>query len=246
MALVYTPRVLWLAIAGPSGLRTRLVKASNDVDTWQYANIKFGFDPFENLSGSLNLHLRSRLPHRQVQLHRFLYYGFSTARGGTDEDPEFPESGGREYVRGTQQLEVYRAWVNYDAPFANFKFLYREGHYHWRYEGDFFNLYQETFYYEEYDQYEQVTPYGFFFTGKKEIEGLKVAAGPEVALGSAPGVILKYRTPPKRYLPPWLTLTLLHQEDIAGLGFGDPLVRLSRLPRDGAAVSWGNWFGKEF
>ncbi len=183
--------------------------SNNNVDTWQYANIEFGFNPFDNLSGGINLHFRSRLPDRRVQLHRFLYYGFSGARS----EPNF--------LLGSQQIEIYRAWLDYTSPWVDVKFLYREGHYHWRYEGDFFNFYQETFHYEEYDQYEQVTPYGFYFTGKKAIEGLKLAIGPEVALGSAPGFILKYRTPNK-YMPSWLALTFIHQEDIAGLGFGDP------------------------
>ena len=190
-------------------------KDGNEVGTYQNLFLGFAFNPIRNLSGKISLNIRGQIPDRSLKIHRHLYYGKSA------EPVEFRDADGvLTEVDGVNQIEIYRASVEYKNPLFDFNFFYREGHFHWRYEGDLFNLYQETFNYAEYDQYEQTTPFGFLFTGHKEVEGLQIAVGPEVALGSAPGIIAKY-TVPWQHMPSWVGFTAIYQEDVAGLGFGE-------------------------
>lgn len=203
-------------IVASDSLNSNQGKDANQVDTYQNLFLKFAFNPLPNLSGFVSLNIRGNIPDSSVKLHRPLYYG----RSAESLEIRDGETLGLQTIEGLNQVEIYRASIKYNNPLFDVHFFYREGHFHWRYEGDLFNLYQETFNYEEYDQYEQVTPFGILFTGHKAIDGLKVAIGPEVALGSAPGIIAKYQIP-WRFLPSWMGWTFIYQEDVAGLGIGD-------------------------
>ena len=203
-------------IVASDSLNSNQGKDGNDVDTYQNLFLQFAFDPLPGLSGFVSLNIRGNIPDSSVKLHRPLFYG----RSAENLEIRDGQTLGLQTIEGLNQVELYRASIKYNNPLFDMHFFYREGHFHWRYEGDLFNLYQETYNYEEYDQYEQVTPYGFLFTGHKPIEGLKIALGPEVALGSAPGIIAKYQIP-WYYLPSWMGWTFIYQEDVAGLGIGD-------------------------
>lgn len=71
--------------------------------------------------------------------------------------------------------------------------FYRTGHYHWGYEGDFFGLYREANYGPNLDIYNGEAPVGVEFMGKKSLEGLKVAFGPQLWWGANPAYLVKYR-----------------------------------------------------
>lgn len=92
------------------------------------------------------------------------------------------------------RLQLYRASYTWDAKDFKLTGFYRTGHYHWAYQGDFFNIYQEANYGPNIDIYNGEAPFGFEFEAKKKLKGLKVAFGPELWWGANPSVIAKYST----------------------------------------------------
>ncbi|MEO9484282.1 MAG: glycoside hydrolase family 2 TIM barrel-domain containing protein [Ekhidna sp.] len=90
------------------------------------------------------------------------------------------------------RVAVYQAEYSWEHKYFSLDGFYRTGHYHWGYEGDFFGLYPEANYGPNIDIYNGVAPNGFEITGKKQLEGLKVAYGPELWWGANPAVLLKY------------------------------------------------------
>jgi len=95
-------------------------------------------------------------------------------------------------LNSINRVSLYRADFNWDGEVADIKGFYRTGHYHWGYEGDFFGLYPEANYGPNIDIYNGTAPFGFEVTGKKGLEGLKVAFGPELWWGANPAILLKY------------------------------------------------------
>ncbi len=90
------------------------------------------------------------------------------------------------------RLQVYGADFTWNAKHFNLTGFYRTGHYHWGYEGDFFGLYPEANYGPNIDIYNGTAPFGFEVEGKRSLQGLKVAFGPELWWGANPAVLLKY------------------------------------------------------
>lgn len=116
-------------------------------------------------------------------------------------DEVFYENRGRKYTINTttgqttispNRVQLYRASYSWDAKDFKLTGFYRTGHYHWAYEGDFFNLYQEANYGPNIDLYNGEAPFGFEFEAKKSLKGLKVAFGPELWWGANPAIITKY------------------------------------------------------
>lgn len=114
----------------------------------------------------------------------------------------FYENRGRPQIVNTPQGQVVEGDINrVKAHQMNFSWnekyfeligFYRTGHYHWGYEGDFFGLYPEANYGPNIDIYNGNAPFGFEFTGKKELNGLKAAFGPELWWAANPAVLVKY------------------------------------------------------
>ena len=96
-------------------------------------------------------------------------------------------------LESINRIQVYRADFEWNAKHYDLKGFYRTGHYHWGDEGDFFGLYPEANYGPNIDIYNGNAPFGFEVTGKKSLEGLKVAFGPELWWGANPAVLVKYR-----------------------------------------------------
>lgn len=109
----------------------------------------------------------------------------------------------------TDRVGIYGAEVRVERPLATITGYYRRGHTHWGYEGDFFGVYQETFYGPNLHTYQAEAPLGFEIEGHRELEGLSLAFGPEIHWGANPQIIGKY----SRDVGPF-DLTLLHQEDL--------------------------------
>ncbi len=95
-------------------------------------------------------------------------------------------------LRSLNRVQVYQGDITWDSRWFNLKSFYRTGHYHWGYEGDFFGLYPEANYGPNIDIYDGTAPFGFEFEGKKSLDGLKVAFGPELWWGANPALLLKY------------------------------------------------------
>ena len=95
-------------------------------------------------------------------------------------------------MRDLNRIQVYNASYNWNQKYFDLHGFYRTGHYHWGYEGDIFGLYPEANYGPNMDIYNGAAPFGLEFTGKKEINGLKVAFGPELWWGANPAFLVKY------------------------------------------------------
>ena len=98
-----------------------------------------------------------------------------------------------------QRVQVYNASISWDEPWFNLQAFYRTGHNSWSNEGDFFGLYQDAYYafnpawdQRDIDVYDAAAPSGFVVSGKKAVEGLKVAYGPQLWWGANPALFLKY------------------------------------------------------
>ena len=111
---------------------------------------------------------------------------------------------------GLERFALYQAEFKLDRPDFALEGYYRVGHYHWAEEGDLFGLYREANYGPNVDIYHGNAPFGVVFSGKRGLDGLKIAVGPELYWGANPSVVAKYR---KNVGP--VAVTLMHQEDIA-------------------------------
>lgn len=95
-------------------------------------------------------------------------------------------------IPSINRVSVYQADFSWNTEYYDLKGFYRTGHYHWGYEGDFFGLYPEANYGPNIDIYNGNAPFGFEATGKKALEGLKVAFGPELWWAANPAILIKY------------------------------------------------------
>lgn len=89
------------------------------------------------------------------------------------------------------RVQIYNASYSWNEKYFDLRGFYRTGHYHWGYEGDFFGLYPEANYGPNLDIYNGETS-GFEFDGKRELNGLKAAFGPQLWWGANPAFLLKY------------------------------------------------------
>ena len=91
-----------------------------------------------------------------------------------------------------ERVKVYKANVTWDEPWFSLTGFFRTGHYHWGYEGDFFGLYREANYGTSIDTYNADVPIGLEIATKRELDGFKLAVGPQVWWGANPLAIAKY------------------------------------------------------
>jgi len=90
------------------------------------------------------------------------------------------------------RVNVYSAEYEWNAKDFDLRGFYRTGHYHWGYEGDFFNLYPEANYGPNLDIYGGEI-LGFEIDGKGVAKGLKAAFGPQLWWGANPTMLFKYQ-----------------------------------------------------
>jgi len=90
------------------------------------------------------------------------------------------------------RVNVYSAEYEWNAKDFDLRGFYRTGHYHWAYEGDFFNLYPEANYGPNLDIYGGEI-LGLEIDGKGAAKGLKAAFGPQLWWGANPTMLLKYQ-----------------------------------------------------
>ncbi|OJT23861.1 hypothetical protein BO221_18020 [Archangium sp. Cb G35] len=149
----------------------------------------------------------------QNRLYNLFYENRGTQAAPTTVNgtpaPGTPPTGASGQPLGLERFALYQAEFKLDREDFNLEGFYRVGHTHWGEEGDFFNLYREAHYGPNIDIYHGNAPFGVVFSGKKALDGFKVAVGPELFWGANPSIVAKYR---KGVGP--VTLTLVHQEDL--------------------------------
>jgi len=91
------------------------------------------------------------------------------------------------------RLAVYQAKFEWNAKEFDLRGFFRTGHYHWGYEGDFFNLYREANYGPNLDIYNGET-LGVEIDGKGPLKGIKAVLGPQIWWGANPTMLFKYNT----------------------------------------------------
>ncbi|MDN3664826.1 glycoside hydrolase family 2 TIM barrel-domain containing protein [Algibacter miyuki] len=126
------------------------------------------------------------------------------------------------------RVKVYNAEFEWNAKEFDLRGFYRIGHYHWAYEGDFFNLYPEANYGDNLDIYNGEV-LGFEVDGKKGLKGLKAAFGPQLWWGANPAVLLKYQKQIGKF-----DLAAVYHEDIDDIGeavssYAIPIPKTRRL-----------------
>ncbi len=107
------------------------------------------------------------------------------------------------------RVQVYNASYKWNAKDFEVRGFYRTGHYHWGYEGDFFALYSEANYGPNLDLYNGET-LGFEVDGKRSLNGLKAAFGPQLWWGANPAYLFKYSKKLGKF-----DVTAVYHEDIS-------------------------------
>lgn len=105
---------------------------------------------------------------------------------------DFNTTNGNVRVESVNRLAVYQASYEWNHKDFDMRGFYRTGHYHWAYEGDFFNLYPEANYGPIIDVYNGIAPFGFEVDGKKKFKNFKMAFGPQLWWGANPAFLMKY------------------------------------------------------
>jgi len=164
-----------------------------DPDNVVYPN-QLGFDhmesyyigvegnPAPNMKANVNLNILGRVAENPINE---IFYE-NRGRTQTVDTPDGPV-----VVGDNNRVQVYNASYAWNEKDFELRGFYRTGHYHWGYEGDVFALYTETNYGPNLDIYNGET-LGFEIDGKRNLDGLKVAFGPQLWWGANPTYLLKY------------------------------------------------------
>ncbi len=96
-------------------------------------------------------------------------------------------------VENEKKIEIYNFEASYKTDAFDLNGFYHVPRYHWGDEGDFYGLLRETTDMEGQDIWDAKAPAGLEFIGKKDFDGLKIVAGPEVYWGANPKAIIKYQ-----------------------------------------------------
>ena len=139
--------------------------------------------PTENLRGNVSVNILGHVAENPID--EIFYENRGRIR-------EVNTNQGNLMLYDLNRVKIYRADFTWKSKIFDLTSFYRTGHYHWGYEGDFFGLYPEANYGPNIDIYNGEAPFGFEIAGKKSLNGLKVAFGPELWWGANPAVLVKY------------------------------------------------------
>jgi hypothetical protein len=164
-----------------------------DPDNVVYPN-ELGFDhmesyyigvegnPAPNMKANVNVNILGRVAENPINE---IFYE-NRGRTQTVDTPDGPV-----VIGDNNRVQVYNASYSWNEKDFDLRGFYRTGHYHWGYEGDVFALYPEANYGPNLDIYNGET-LGFEIDGKRSLDGLKVAIGPQLWWGANPTYLLKY------------------------------------------------------
>ncbi len=133
------------------------------------------------------------------------------------------------------RVNVYQAEFEWKAKEFDLRGFYRTGHFHWGYEGDFFNLYPEANYGPNLDIYGGEI-LGIELDGKRAFKGLKAAFGPQLWWGANPTALLKYH----KKLGHWDVTGIYHRDLQTELRFDENGQRIldANQVRSGIIPGW--------
>ncbi|MBL8960565.1 MAG: glycosidase, partial [Gemmatimonadetes bacterium] len=155
--------------------------------------------PNERFQANLTVNILGNVPDNPID--EIFYENRGRARSVTGPAGTFG-------VADLERLKIFQTSVSWDERLFRLEGFNRTGHYHWGYEGDFFGIYREANYGRNIDIYNAAAPLGMEFTGKRQLNGLKVALGPELWWGANPAAIVKYG----RKLGDFTVTGLFHEE----------------------------------
>lgn len=141
--------------------------------------------PVENVTAQVTVNILGNVAENPID--EVFYENRGRSRNIVDENGEIVD------LSPLERVKLYKASFSWDSRYFNMKTFFREEHFHWGYEGDFFGLYPEANYGPNMDIYNGEAPFGTEVEGKKLLSGLKLAFGPELWWGANPAVLLKYR-----------------------------------------------------
>jgi hypothetical protein len=144
----------------------------------------FEVKPAQNLTGSLSLNILGNVGVNRIDEIFYENRGRRQTFVGSDGKPV--------RLDGIERVKVFGAAVTWDDKWFRLDGYYRVGHSHWGYEGDLFGIYRDAYYGENINIYNAAAPIGVEMTMKRNLEGLKVAFGPQMWWGANPGIIFKY------------------------------------------------------
>jgi beta-galactosidase len=158
--------------------------------------VDFAVEPTDRIRGEVSINALADVGDNRIDT--IFYEG----RGRSTDDTIDPTV--------LERVRLYRAGLTWEDDRFVLDGFYRRGHYHWGYDGDFFGLYREANYGPNIDIYDANVPIGLELTGRGALDGLTLAAGPELYWGANPSAFARYRQP----VGPAM-LTLIHQEEVA-------------------------------
>jgi len=144
--------------------------------------VDFEARPAGNVRGELSLNILGHVPENPIDE---IFY---ENRGRTKT---VPTSGQPLELTGLERVRVHHASASWQHEWFDLEAFHRAGHYHWGYEGDFFGLYREANDGPNIDVYNGEAPSGMELTGRRALDGVKLAVGPELWWGANPAALLK-------------------------------------------------------
>lgn len=189
-------RIEWDTVAAGQDFGTPVI------DHQESFYVDFATQPAEGFQAELSVNVLGNVADNQINEIQYETRGRGLSVTGAD--------GQVVDLSGLERVAVYGSSFNWEHRLFRLDGFYRRGHYHWAADGDVFGFYREAYYGEWLDIYNGTAPIGVEFTGKGKLDGLAVAAGPQLWWGANPAVVGRYG----RTLGP-ARVTLAHQEDLA-------------------------------
>ena len=175
----------------------------------QMVNLDFEFNPTNRIRGDFSLNILGNVSESDFEF-RYGDRGLPITVEVLDDDLLGVTTRRDTVLNGRERVEIYDFNAVYEGEDYNLEAFYHVPRFHWGYEGDFFGLLRETTDLAGQDIWNAKAPYGVEFAGKKGLDGLKVAFGPEIYWGANPMVLLKYE-----FDVGATEMAVMHAEDIA-------------------------------
>ncbi len=174
---------------------TRDGKEGIDFSDGQMVNLDFAFRPNDNIEGQFSINILGNVAEKQPLEFGYGDRGLPFAIDAKEFLP-FVEP---ELIPPTtvfndrERVEIYDFNAKYQGDNWDVEAFYHTPRFHWGYEGDFFNLVQESTDILGIDTFNGKAPAGIEIAGKGKYDGLTLVAGPEIYWGANPQWLFKYQ-----------------------------------------------------
>ncbi len=204
----------------PSPLPAQVVPGFKGFDHMESAYASFEVKPADNLTGTLTVNVLGNVAANPIDQIYYENRGLPL-RVVTDArltgTADLPAGLATRNLTGLERIRIYNSTISWDEPWFKLDGFFRSGHYHWGNEGDFFGLYREANYGLNLDVYNGDAPLGMEVAFKQQLDGLKVAFGPQLWWGANPAVMAKYQRSFNSPFGP-IAFAVMHEEQISGQG----------------------------